>query len=128
MRDSVVESNNKNQIIEFNLCTKENIVYGKNFCEDEDIQIGYFRSHYKTKYPSPNSDDIKLGLDGYIPCLGGTNEIFCIVRKAINEHAYSEMKDIIEKEAKLGELRKKYNEKKGYVFRQRYKIWQYRSY
>lgn len=112
MRDSVTESNNKNQIIEFDLCAKGNIVYGKNVCEEGDISIGHFRVNPKVMYISPNYNDIKLGLDGSIQCLGATNEVYCIIRKDANEAAYNKMKEIIEKEAKLGELRKIYYEKK----------------
>lgn len=110
MRDSVVDSNNKNQIIEFNLCTKDNIVSAKSFCENA---IGHFRAYPKTKYHYTTTDDIRLALKLGIVCLGGTNEIYCVIRKGEYNEAYNKMQEIDNKVVKVEEMSKKYEQEKS---------------
>jgi hypothetical protein len=109
MRDSVTESNNKRQKVEFKLCAKDNIVYAENFCEGS---IGYFRVIPEIKYPRLTIEDIKFALNSIV-CLGGINQIYCFIRKGEYNEALNKLQDINNKTKKLEEIVKKYEQGKS---------------
>jgi hypothetical protein len=106
MRYSVIESINKNQIIEFKLCSNENVVHTEKICEKT---IGYFRAIPETKYPMPKTEDIMLALNSIV-CIGGINQIYCILRKGEYKEAFNKLQDMNKKAKELEEYEKRRKE------------------